>query len=439
MPGIATLLETSARDYVVETSRTVCNELRETLLTGDTLGGDDLDAEIVRRVRDRVAAGSETGPQRAINATGVVLHTNLGRARLPESAVTALLRVARGASALELDVATGARGERDRIVEEDLLALTGAEAATVVNNNAAAVLLALNSLAEGKRVVVSRGELVEIGGSFRIPDIMAKSGARLVEVGTTNRTHARDFERALDDGTGAILKVHASNYRIVGFTTEVPLEKLCAIGKRHGVPIIEDLGSGALVDLARWGLPREPVVAERVAAGADVVTFSGDKLLGGPQAGILVGRREVIEKIRRNPLKRALRCDKLTLAALAAVLRIYRRSPDLSRTLPTLRALTRPIEEMRKVGGSAIEQLRAALGGGFEISLVESKAEVGSGAQPTEALPSLAIAIHHGTESPDRIARRFRAADPAILGRIHDGQFLLDLRLIDDPSDLVPR
>lgn len=431
------LLERHSRAYVADTLRRVCDDLRRELRDGASLAGD-FESEIAARASAMIAVRPRSGPRPVVNATGVVLHTNLGRALLPEAAVDALVAAARGALALEYDVDAGTRGDRDDLVEEDLLALTGAEAATVVNNNAAAVVLALNSVADGREVLVSRGELIEIGGSFRIPEMLAKSGARLREVGTTNRTHAKDYASALGAETGAILKVHTSNYRIVGFTAEVPLEELVTIGRGAGVPVIEDLGSGALVDLTPFGLPKEPVVAERIAAGADLVTFSGDKLLGGPQAGILVGRRELIERVRANPLKRAFRCGKLTLAALSAVLRVHRQSRDLAADLPTLRWLTRPVEEMEAVGAAARAALVVALGDGYAVTLARSTAAIGSGALPITELESRVLEISHAERSAEAIARRFRAADPPIIGRIHEGRFLLDLRGIFDAATLVP-
>ncbi len=290
-----------------------------------------------------------------VNATGVVLHTNLGRATLAESAIEAVEIAARSAVNLEYDLESGARGDRDSIVEDEICALTGAEAATVVNNNAAAVVLALNSLAEGREVIVSRGEMIEIGGSFRLPDVMAKSGAILREVGTTNRTHPQDYADAIGPQTALLLKVHPSNYRVVGFTSEVTLADLVEIGRARGIDVMEDLGAGALVDLTEYGVAREPIVRERIAAGAAVVTFSGDKLLGGPQAGVIVGRRAAIDRIKRNPLKRALRCDKLTIAALAATLRLYLRSGDLAAELPTLRMLSRRASEIGAIAPRARE------------------------------------------------------------------------------------
>jgi L-seryl-tRNA(Ser) seleniumtransferase len=437
-PWVEPLLRRHSRGFVVDCLRRACEEIRGAVRGGDRLNGS-IEQEIERRVRSGIERVLGLRPPPVVNATGVILHTNLGRALLPEEAVAALSVAARQPAALEFDLVSGQRGDRDATVEEDLLALTGAEAATVVNNNAAAVLLALNTLAEGREVVVSRGELVEIGGSFRIPDVMAKSGARLREVGTTNRTHLEDYARAIGSETALLLKVHTSNYRIVGFTSDVPLEELAALGRDRTLPVMEDLGSGALVDLSAYGLPKEPVVRERLAAGADVVTFSGDKLLGGPQAGILAGRREVIERVKTNPLRRALRPGKLTLAALAAVLRLYRESSHLDEALPTLRWLTRSLEDMGRVGFTAIERLRSVLGEGFLVELEDSVAEIGSGALPTAALPSKVVSIRHASESPERIARRFRDADPPIIGRVQAERFLLDLRGVFDPETLVPR
>ena len=289
-----------------------------------------------------------------------------------------------------------------------MCALTGAEAATVVNNNAAAVLLLLNSLAAGREVVVSRGELIEIGGSFRLPDVMAHSGARLREVGTTNRTHPADYESAIGPDTALLLKVHPSNYRVVGFTAEVGLAELVEIGRRHKIDVVEDLGAGALIDLGRLGLPHEPMVAERIAAGAALVTFSGDKLIGGPQAGIAVGRRELVERMRGNALRRALRCDKLTLAALEATLRLYLRSGDLAATLPTLRYLSRTAGELELIAERARGILAERLGGGFGLEVVPALSQIGSGAQPTEQIPSRAVRVTHPELAPEAIAAMFR-------------------------------
>jgi L-seryl-tRNA(Ser) seleniumtransferase len=441
IPAVERLLQTEAgaaliaryrREHVVDTILEVLQEARRAV-------ADGMLAPAADAVLDRVAARLAAGPRlaRVVNATGVVLHTNLGRAPLAEEAVAALTAAARGAVNLEFDLITGRRGHRDALVAEDIRALTGAEDAVVVNNNAAAVLLVLNTLALGREVVVSRGELVEIGGSFRMPDVMAKSGARLREVGTTNRTYIDDYRRAIGPETALLMKVHTSNFRMVGFTASVDLPALVALGREAALPVVEDLGSGALVDLAAYGLPHEPVVRERVAAGADLVTFSGDKLLGGPQAGIIVGRGETIAALKANPLRRALRPDKLTMAALGATLRLYREAPDLRVALPALRWLTRSVEEMETVGRAAAPLLEQRLGDGYRVTVVASEAEVGSGAAPAVPLPSRALAVAHPTVPAEHIAARFRAARPPVLGRVHSGRFLLDLRGVFEPTELV--
>ncbi len=433
--------ERYARGALVAQLRSSLAGLRDRILAGQEVEDSEVDPELVVRHAIGVLheAGARTRPARVVNATGVVLHTNLGRALLASPAIEAVTAVSSCPSALEYDLESGARGERDSIVEEHLQVLTGAEAATVVNNNAAAVLLALNSLAEGREVVVSRGELIEIGGSFRIPDVLAKSGARLREVGTTNRTHAKDYQKAIGADTAVLMKVHTSNYRIVGFTAEVGLAELRQIADANdGLTVVEDLGSGALVDLSVWGLPKEPVVADSVAAGADLVTFSGDKLLGGPQCGIVVGRRDIIDKLRRNPLKRALRCDKMTLAALEATLRVYRFDPEPERTIPTLRTLARNRDDLAVFGEEAHRKLSRALGSEYSVTLQPSEAQVGSGAQPEVTVPSLALGVRCKTRSADSVALMFRRSEPPIIGRIERDLFLLDLRAIEDASEIVP-
>jgi L-seryl-tRNA(Ser) seleniumtransferase len=434
-PAGQALLRRYRRERVVETVRLVLADVRRELANG---GAVPSDAALVGDAAARLEAAARPRLERVVNATGVVLHTNLGRALLADAAVAAMTAAARGAVNLELDLLTGRRHDRDALVADDLCALTGAEAGLVVNNNAAAVLLAIAALAGGREVVVSRGELVEIGGSFRMPDVMALSGARLREVGTTNRTHPDDYRQAIGPETALLVKVHTSNYRIVGFTADVPLHELVAIGHAADVPILDDLGSGALVDLTAYGLPWEPVVRERIAAGADLVSFSGDKLLGGPQAGIVVGRRDLIDRLAAHPIRRALRADKLRIAALAATLRLYREAPDLPTVLPTLCWLTRPLDEMERLGRDIAPRLAAALGDGYRVGIVESECEVGSGAAPTAVLPSRALAVEHPARSPDEIAARFRGAAPPVLGRIHAGRFLLDLRGVFTAEELLP-
>jgi L-seryl-tRNA(Ser) seleniumtransferase len=424
----------------VEAVREVIESLRARIRDGGEVAAQDCSADAVARAAAaRLQSASAPRLRRIVNATGVVLHTNLGRARLAVEAIEAMRLAAGEACNLEYDVEQGARGDRDSLVEEHLCALTGAEAATVVNNNAAAVVLALHSLAHGREVVVSRGELIEIGGSFRIPDIMAASGAQLREVGTTNRTHPADYRRAIGPDTALVMKVHTSNYRIVGFASAVELEELAAIAREHpGVAVVEDLGAGAMVDLREYGLAGEPIVADRLKAGADLVLASGDKLLGGPQCGIVVGRAALVDRLRKNPLRRALRCDKATLAALEATLRLYRFSPDPSQAIPTLRYLRRPLEELRRVGEEARVLLERALGDGWSAELVPSKGEAGSGSWPGVSIESLAIAVRASGRSAAQIERHFRLSEPPVLGRILDDTFLLDLRLVDDARDLVP-
>ena len=410
------------RRAVTEAIRNVLAELRASRAALD-------EAAIMMRCSHLLEERARPTLRPVFNLTGTVLHTNLGRALLPEEAIEAVAAVARSPASLEYELDAGRRGERDTHVEKLVCELTGAEAATVVNNNAAAVLLVLNSLGRAKDVLVSRGELIEIGGSFRLPDIMARSGCRLREVGTTNRTHLRDYEEAIGPKTGAVLKAHTSNYAIQGFTAsvgEADLAKLCAA---RGVPLVVDLGSGALFDLSRFGLPAEKTVGEVVRDGADLVTFSGDKLLGGPQAGIIAGRAALVAKLRRNPLKRALRVDKMTLAALGALLRLYADPERAMRRIPTLRLLARPLEDMRAQAERIAGILRKRLQG--EVQAAPCESEVGSGAAPTARLPSYGIAIRPGTA---RLAAAFRALPIPVIGRLQDGAFLLDLRTLEDEA-----
>jgi len=478
-PRCEILLTRYNRDYVTQKCREALDQLRAEIRQAPSPSGDLHEDAIMGRVEARIAAESRPGHVRVVNATGTILHTNLGRALLPQAAIDAMVTVAgdpinleydlaagkrgrreetlqtllvelTGAEAatvavagdpinLEYDLAAGKRGRREETLQTLLVELTGAEAATVVNNNAAAVLLGLNTLAEGREVIVSRGELIEIGGAFRIPEIMAKSGAILREVGSTNRTHPADYENAVNEKTALLLKVHTSNYKVVGFTAEVELEQLVAIGKKHNLPVMEDLGSGALIDLSKYGLPKEPLVAERIQAGADVVTFSGDKILGGPQAGLMVGKKSLIARMNKNHLQRALRCGKLTLAALEATLRLYRQAPEITHVIPTLRAFTRSLEEIRALGESVLPTLQTALGGDFRLKLENSTAQIGSGALPTEELPTVVIAVEHAKLSADAVAKKFRGANPPILGRVKDDRFLLDLRTIFDADDVIPK
>jgi L-seryl-tRNA(Ser) seleniumtransferase len=386
--------------------------------------------EVLARAREEIAAGHEPGDlaestvaelaaarapalRRALNATGVIVHTNLGRAPLPEAALARALEVGRGYSNLEYDLTAGGRGSRQDHAAAILRRLTGAEAALVVNNNAAAVMLALAALAEGREVLVSRGELIEIGDGFRIPDVLARSGARLHEVGTTNRTRAADYERAIGPETAVLLRVHQSNFRLVGFTEQPTVEQLAAVARRHELPLVDDLGSGVLVHLEG-----EPSAKESLAAGADLVCFSGDKLLGGPQAGIVVGRADLVERLRRHPLQRALRADKLTLAALEGTLGLYLEPDRALREVPVLRMLNDPVETVR----ARAERLAAAVGGEVE----ETVARVGGGALPLAELPSLACAVEESLAEP------LRAGEPPVVGVVRDGRLLLDCRTLTD-------
>jgi L-seryl-tRNA(Ser) seleniumtransferase len=438
-PKSEPLLARSNRDYVIQQCREILDELRSAIRQGKSVGAKELAEEsILSRLEARIGLDREPKLIRVINATGTILHTNLGRALLPQPAVEALCRVGNSAVNLEYDLTRGERGRREEMVEKLLMNLTGAEAATVVNNNAAAVLLGLNTMANGREVIVSRGELIEIGGAFRIPEIMTKSGAILREIGSTNRTHPEDYEKAINEKTALLLKVHTSNYKIIGFSSEVDLTQLVEIGKQHKIPVMEDLGSGALVDLSRYGLPKEPLAAERIALGADILTFSGDKVLGGPQAGLIVGKGNWIKQMSKNPLHRALRCGKLTLAALEATLRLYQQSADIAAEIPTLKAFTRPLKEIEEMGERLLPALQKALGNEFRLALEDSTSQIGSGALPTEEIPTKVIAIQHDAIGVERIAQRFRHANPPIIGRIKDSRFLLDLRSIFDPDDLIP-
>ena len=370
--------------------------------------------------------------KRVINATGVVIHTNLGRSLLHEGAIEHIVRVSRHYSNLEFDLNQGKRGSRYSHVEEILCRLTGAEAALVVNNNAAAVLLVLNTLADGKEVIVSRGQLVEIGGAFRIPDVMKRSGAILKEVGTTNRTHLSDYEGAIDEDTALILKVHTSNFRIVGFTSDVALEELAELAHSHHVPIMEDLGSGCLIDLSKYGLDREPTVQEVIKGGADIVTFSGDKLMGGPQAGIILGREEYVQRIKVNPLNRAVRIDKLTLAGLESTLRIYLDEAKAVREIPTLRMLTYSRDELRKRAQRLSRKIRAKIPGGLSIGVRDDVSQVGGGAYPVQLLPTYVVTLKPDHGSVNQLEEKLREGKPPIIARVSKEEVLLDVRTIGD-------
>ena len=422
------------REMVKEACRSVVEALRDRILADKGKGGGlrlptkEASAQQAEHILDGF---SRYRLRRVINATGVILHTNLGRAPLCREALERMNEVARGYSNLEYDLEKGARGFRYDHVRQLLCALTGAEDALVVNNNAAAVLLVLNSLGEGKEAIVSRGELIEIGGEFRIPDVMEKSGAHLKEVGTTNRTRLADYERAIGPETGLILKVHTSNFRIVGFTEEADLLSLVALGKKHSLPVMDDLGSGCLIELDRYGLEREPTVRDTLATGVDVVTFSGDKLLGGPQAGIILGKMKALAQIRKNPLNRALRIDKLTLAALEATLVKYLRPEEALVDIRVLRALTEPLEALKRRAQRLAALLRRALPPGLTLSLIKGVSMAGGGSLPTQEIPTVLIGICTKSLSAAALEEGLRKWKTPIIVRVADDQVLLDLRTLD--------
>ncbi len=397
-------------------------------------------AKLAARIADKLEARQHMALRPVFNLTGTVLHTNLGRAIQAEVAVEAVTAAMRGAVTLEYDLDGAGRGHRDTAISELLRELTGAEAACVVNNNAAAVLITLSAMAAGREVIVSRGELVEIGGAFRIPDVMRQAGCRLLEVGATNRTHLRDYESAISNDSALLMKVHTSNYSIEGFSTSVSEAELAPLAHARGVPLVPDLGAGALIDLSAYGLPAEPMPQTMLAAGADIVTFSGDKLLGGPQAGLIVGKKAWIDRIQAHPLKRALRCDKLTLAALEATLRLYLEPDLLAQKLPTLRLLTRPQSQMREQGARLLAPLQAIAGAGFEVKLEDCASQIGSGSLPIDRLPSVAL-----TFSPRdgkggtllALANTWRALPQPLIGRISEGRLWLDLRCLEDEAGFI--
>ena len=439
LPAVSVVLEEMTDDIarhghqaVTKVVREHLSLLREQLQRGDT--ADIAVEDVLSTVRRMLSNLDQSTLLPVFNLTGIVLHSNLGRASLSETAIAAMSTIASGASTLEYDIAEGKRGDRDSHIEAIICELTGAEAATVVNNNAAAVLLTLNTLALNKSVPVSRGELVEIGGSFRVPDIMSRSGCRLIEVGTTNRTHLADYADAIDGDTALLMRVHTSNYRIEGFTKAVPESELARLAVQHDIPFVVDMGCGNLIDLKALGLPHEATVGETLNNGADLVLFSGDKLLGGPQAGIIAGQKSLIAQIKKNPIKRALRLDKVTLAALEATLQLYRNPDALTSQLPTLRLLTRSEADVRSQAERLCDSVTSALGKDYSVKIANMSSQIGSGSFPVEVLPSAGLSItSKNSEDAELRAldQRMHELPKPIIGRISNGALILDLRCLE--------
>ncbi len=443
LPGVDHVLERcGTRSFFADIPKTVLVDAIRKILETLRMGILDSEPGITEESLsdDRITEGVMAAVTKAItpnltpvvNATGVVVHTNLGRSLLPETVIENIAVIAGRYSNLEYDLKAGKRGSRHAIVENLLCEISGSQAAMAVNNNAGAVLLCLETFARNRDVIVSRGELVEIGGSFRVPDVMAKSGGVLREVGTTNRTHLRDYEDAIGDNTALLLKVHRSNYSVIGFTAEVSLRELVELGAGHGVPVMEDLGSGTFIDFSKYGLVKEPTVQESVAAGADIVTFSGDKLLGGPQAGIIVGKKSIVDQIRRNPLARALRLDKMTLAALESTLRLYRDEDKAVGMIPTLRMLTMKIGDIETRAANLSEDLESIGKAMLKITIIERSSRAGGGALPLLELPSRCLAVQVKGMSANTLEKNMRENDPPIIGRIEDDAYTMDPRTLKD-------
>ncbi len=432
-PAIKEVLDVYPRSLVIKAIHQVLEGLREGIQKGDVTAEPELALDPVsKRIREELEIISRPSLRPVINATGIVVHTNLGRSILPGKALRRFKPVAGGYSNLEYDLEQGERGSRYTHVEDILKELSGAEGATVVNNNAAAVLISLETIAAGREVVVSRGQLVEIGGSFRVPDVMRKSGAKMVEVGTTNKTHLRDYEEVIGPDTALLLKVHTSNFQIIGFTKEVPLADLAKLGGRYGIPVMEDLGSGCLVDFSKYGLAKEPTVQEALAQGADLITFSGDKLLGGAQAGIILGRKDLVEAIRKNPLNRALRIDKLTLLALEETLRLYRDERVAMRDIPTLRMISQPYRSLAKKAERLVKLIGRLKTRNFSLKLVDGDSRAGGGALPALELPSRLLCLVPGDLTSQSMETWLRSYDPPVITRLEKERVLLDVRTIQE-------
>ena len=437
---IQALILVYGRESVTHTTRHILSDLRESIL-----GDESAAAELSPSTIERILKGIENhlkikyipSLRKAVNATGVILHTGLGRAVLPPEAVEAVNDVITGYCSLAVDIESGRRGHRDIHLENLLCELTGAEAATVVNNNAAATMLILNTLAQGKEVILSRGQLVEIGGSFRMPDVMAASGAVLREVGTTNKTHLKDYAAAIHEETGALMRAHHSNYRILGFFSEPGIKDLAELAHRHNLPLIDDLGSGALVDLQAFGLENEPLVRESLKDGADVICFSGDKLIGGPQAGIIVGRRDIIERIRKNPLSRAFRTGKMTIAAMEATLKLFLRPDQLTERHPVYRMFAESLPALNRRALRLRRRLRATVPEGVDISVIDGRSQIGSGSAPVETLPTRLLRVFSETETPDNLAGKLRSCSPPVFCRVQKDSLLFDMRTIHPKEDAV--
>ncbi len=439
-PGISDALGLHPRKLVVRAIREILDERRRLILESDIISEAEISSNKLEvDILERLKKLSEFTLIPVINATGIIVHTNLGRSLLAEEALDRIRLVSSSYSNLEYNLEAGQRGSRYVHAENILCELTGAEAALVVNNNAGAVLLVLNTLARGKEVIVSRGQLVEIGGAFRIPDVMERSGAKLRDVGCTNRTHLRDYEEAINENTALLMKVHNSNYMIVGFTREVPLAKLVELAHRHHLLAVEDLGSGSLIDLSEYGLRKEPTAQEAVESGVDVVTFSGDKLLGGPQAGIILGKKDLVARFKKNPLTRALRIDKLTLAALEATLRLYRDFETATRRIPTLRMITTPVRELDERAHRLKELLNEVASAKFHFAVEDSFSQVGGGALPGQNIPTKVVSVVSTGYSAARIEKAMRFFDPPIIGRIEHDKYLLDVRTMQDKDFPVVR
>lgn len=433
-PPLKSLVNRVSRNVVVSGVRQFLDDMRTQVQSAAANVHVPSATELAQKIADWIATEEQPALRPVVNATGVLLHTGLGRAPLAEEAITAIANIARGYASVEIDLASGERSQRAAAVERPLTKLTGAEAAIVVNNNAGATLLTLAALGAGREVIVSRGHLVEIGGSYRLPEVMSASGAILREVGTTNKTRAADYAAAIGEQTAALLRVHTSNYAIVGFTEQTPLAELVALGRKHNLPVIDDIGSGALVDLSKYGVQGEPLAADSLRAGADLVLFSGDKLLGGPQCGIIAGRRSLVQQIVKHPLMRALRVDKLTLAALAATLQLYHDPALAERSIPLLTLLATPLENLQHRAERLAPQISTT--GVAAVEIIPDRAYVGGGSLPNQSLATICLALTPTSGTVDALAAALRTGTPAVVGRIQDGRLLLDLRSVQPRDDL---